>query len=123
MEIPVSLYGIQIFKIKGDYMENWKEIDLCGGIRIEKLVDVYEIFDMRIDGGGYRVQIFETINSDFHGYPNVAYQDENNVAVLVMGEGKIIIDALKDTMGKFIASLPEGINGEPERFRWKIDGF
>lgn len=104
-------------------MENWKRVDLFGGQRIEKFAESYEIFDKRVDGTRYRIQIFETANGDFHGYPNVAYQDENNVAVLVMGEGKTIIDALKDTMGKFIASLPEGINGEPERFRWKIDGF
>lgn len=104
-------------------MENWRDVNLCGGLSIEKLADVYELFDVRVDGGNYRIQIFETSEGNFHGYPNVAYQDENNCAVLVMGKGKTVIEALKDTMNNFIASLPADINGEPERFRWKIDGF
>ncbi|MFD3262292.1 hypothetical protein ACE3MQ_27230 [Paenibacillus lentus] len=88
--------------------ENWKNIRVPRVSSIEKCVAEFDITQLDVPSGRFRIRIYENTNGKFMGFTNLKIKNlfdgypEGGV-----GNGNSITEALEDTIKNFMENLSE----------------
>lgn len=100
-------------------MQDWRDIEIEGVIRIDRVVDVFEIhvnFDFPISG--LKIKVMETPHGEFFGFPNAAAKDSDGDPDWVSGLGHSAAEALENTLKDFLQTLIDNKTTEWEDLEW-----
>ncbi|MFF0830179.1 hypothetical protein ACFYU8_25230 [Brevibacillus sp. NPDC003359] len=109
-------------------MTNWKNIKINGVRGIDKCVAEFRIKETgsgRTPSGRFKVKIFEEQDRDFYGITNIGVKRlDDEPAVLGLGTGKSIEEALKNTVDAFVQEMNFKGQLTDDDFEWaELDDF
>lgn len=101
------------------YMVDWKNIKINGVVKIERLVDEFEVWELnKIPYGKFKVKVFETTEGKFTGRTNLMVIDQKECFSAGIGFGTTVNEALKDTIEYFYSLIDEVDNLTEECFEY-----
>lgn len=106
-------------------MEEWKNIKINGIVKIDRLVDEFEVWEFnKIPYGKFKIKIFEAADGKFTGRTNLMVIDTTNSFCAGVGYGNTVSEALEDTIRYFYSLIEEVGNLTEECFKYvDIDDF
>ena len=100
-------------------MADWTEVKIKGIIKIERLVDEFEVWELnKIPHGKFKIKIFETAEGTFTGRTNLMVIDKTNSFCAGVGYGNTVSEALGDTIRYFYSLIEEVDNLTEECFEY-----
>ncbi|MFZ3589954.1 hypothetical protein ACOI1C_11895 [Bacillus sp. DJP31] len=101
-------------------MGNWKDINIQGIARIEKVVGEFIVWELdKTPYGKFKVKIIENLQGTFTGYPNIELKNkEDGSPEWVSGMGQTIDEALEDTLKCFLEMINEREELTEDNFEW-----
>lgn len=100
-------------------MEKWRNIKINGIVKIEKLVEEFEVWELnKIPHGKFKIKIFEAADGKFTGRTNLMVIDKTNSFCAGVGYGNTVSEALSDTIRYFYALIEEIDNLTEECFEY-----
>jgi len=98
---------------------DWKAIDLHGAASISRVVNVFEIRDMRgIPWTKYKIKVLEEGSGGFLAVANVSVKDANGTADGEAGLGRTEGEALQDLITRLGKRLNSRKDWRDEDFEW-----
>ncbi|WP_157758170.1 hypothetical protein [Cystobacter fuscus] len=97
---------------------NWREIALHGAVNIARVVNIYEVQDLRVPGGKYRVKVLERGQGSFFAIPNVCVKTSAGTPDWTGGYGSTDVEARQDAVVQVGAMLGSGERFKPDDFEW-----
>lgn len=100
-------------------MEDWKKINIEGIAKIERLVDEFEVWELKkIPCAKFKVKIFENVEGKFVGRTNLMVRDITNDFSVGIGYGNTVAEALKNTITYFYSLIDDVDNLTDECFEY-----
>lgn len=88
--------------------ENWKNIKLYGVSSVEKCVAEFDITQLDVPSGRFRIRIYENTNGKFMGFTNLKIKNSfDGYPQGGVGNGGSVEEALQDTIKNFMEYLSE----------------
>jgi len=98
---------------------DWSAIDLHGAASISRVVNVFEIRDMRgIPWTKYKIKVLEEGSGGFLAVANVSVKDANGTADGEAGLGRTEVEALQDLITRLGKRLNSRKDWRDEDFEW-----
>jgi hypothetical protein len=98
---------------------DWRAIDLHGAASISRVVNVFEIRDMRgIPWTKYKIKVLEERSGGFLAVANVSVKDANGTADGEAGLGRTEVEALQDLITRLGRRLNSRKDWRDEDFEW-----
>ena len=100
-------------------MEEWKKIKINGIVKIERLIDEFEIWEYnKIPYGKFKVRVYEAPDGCFIGRTNLMVVDKTNDFCAGVGHGETVCEALYDTIRYFYSLIDEVDDLSPKCFKY-----
>lgn len=100
-------------------MEEWKNITINGIVKIERLVDEFEVWELNIiPHGKFKIKIYEQNDGKYIGRTNLMIIDKTNSYCPGIGYGNTVSEALSDTIRYFYSLIEEVDNLTEECFKY-----
>ncbi|MNB85167.1 hypothetical protein D3C81_210250 [compost metagenome] len=88
--------------------EDWKSIRVTGVSSIEKCVAEFDITQLDVPSGKFRIRIYESADGKFMGFTNLKIKNAfDGYPEGGVGNGNSITEALQDTIQDFMKNLSE----------------
>ncbi len=98
---------------------SWRTVDLHGASKIERVVGIFEVRDMRcLPWSRYKIKVLERSSGGFVAVANVCVKDANGAPDGEAGLGQTEVEALQDFIKRFGEALNSRANWQEEDFEW-----
>lgn len=100
-------------------MDDWKSVNLRGAGNIERICNVYEIYEHgRVPGGYFKIKVMETREGTYDAVANVALKGPDGASRGRAGMGNSEVEALQNCLRMFMEHLDERAEYDPDDFYW-----
>lgn len=100
--------------------KDWKKIDLCGAVSIDRVCALFEVEDGRVvPGRRFRIKVLERQVGDYLAVPNMFVRLPDGTPNYISGLASTEYDAVQDLLRRLmeqVQALPD--DAPEERFEW-----